>query len=50
VLNGEGTMLHAHGEIPLRRGVEVFVPASVGEHQFVSASGLTIFKCLPAQS
>lgn len=50
VLAGEGKMLHAHGEVPLRLGTEVFVPGSVGEHQFVSESRLTIFKCLPAQS
>lgn len=49
VLDGEGKFLHAHGEVPLRRGAELFVPASVGEHQFVTSSSLTVFKCLPAQ-
>ena len=50
VLDGEGKLLHSHGEVPLRRGVEMFVPASVGDHQFVSSSNVTMFKCLPAQA
>jgi len=50
VLDGEGKLLHSHGEIPLRRGVQVFVPAAVGDHQFVSSSSMTIFKCLPARA
>lgn len=50
VLEGEGKMIHRNGEIPLRRGFEVFMPASVGEHQFVSSSKLNMFKCLPARA
>ena len=50
VLEGEGKLLHGNGEMPLRRGIEVFMPASVGEHRFVSSSKLTMFKCLPARA
>lgn len=50
VLEGEGTMVHHHGEIPLKRGVELFVPAAVGTHEFWAQTGLTIFKCLPARA
>ncbi len=50
VLDGEGKLLHSHGEIPLRRGVQVFVPAAVGDHQFACSSSMTIFKCLPARA
>lgn len=50
VLNGEGTLKHHYGEIPLQRGTELFMPASIGEHEFFCSSTVTIFKCLPAQS
>ena len=50
VLDGKGTLKHHHGEIPLRRGVELFIPAAAGEHLFVSTSGMSVFKCLPALS
>ena len=49
VLDGEGMLAHAHGEIPLRRGMEVFLPAGVGTHRFRSTRGMTLFKCLPAR-
>ena len=49
VLRGEGSMSHAGGETPLRRGMQVFVPASVGGHEFVTRGGMTMFKSLPAQ-
>ena len=49
VLSGEGTLVHNYGEIPLKPGIEIFIPASVGQHQFVSGSGMSLFKCLPAQ-
>lgn len=50
VLNGEGVLKHHHGEIPLQRGRELFMPASIGEHEFFCSSAMTIFKCLPAQA
>ena len=49
VLRGEGSMRHAGGEIPLRRGMQIFVPASVGAHEFRSTGGMNMFKSLPAQ-
>jgi hypothetical protein len=42
-------MVHAGGESPLRSGMQLFVPASVGRHEFRSVRGMTIFKSLPAQ-
>jgi mannose-6-phosphate isomerase len=50
VLDGEGKLVHNHGEIPLKRGVELFLPAAVGNHEFEARSELTIFKALPAQA
>ncbi|MBI5471373.1 MAG: hypothetical protein HY961_03420 [Ignavibacteriae bacterium] len=50
VLDGEGSLIHAHGEIALKRGTEVFVPASVGQYVFRSNKHLSVFKCLPAQA
>ena len=50
VLDGEGKLVHNRGEIPLKRGVELFVPAAVGTHEFLAPKGLTVFKCLPAQA
>lgn len=49
VLRGEGSMMHAHGEIPLRRGTQLFVPAAVGPHRYMSGAGMSVFKSLPAQ-
>ncbi|HEX7572944.1 MAG TPA: hypothetical protein VF514_07605, partial [Bacteroidota bacterium] len=49
VLRGEGSMRHAGGETPLRRGMQLFVPASVGGHEFRSTGGMNMFKSLPAQ-
>lgn len=50
VLDGEGTLLHENGELKLRRGHEIFLPAGIGQHLFTSAAGkkMTIMKCLPA--
>jgi mannose-6-phosphate isomerase len=50
VLDGEGSLIHSHGELKLKRGTEVFVPASVGQHVFRSTKRLSVFKCLPAQA
>jgi mannose-6-phosphate isomerase class I len=49
VLRGEGSMKYAGGETPLRQGMQVFVPASVGGHEFRSPGGMNMFKSLPAQ-
>ena len=49
VIRGEGSMVHAGGETPLRSGMQLFVPASVGKHEFRSIGGMNIFKSLPAQ-
>ncbi len=49
VLQGEGSMLHAGGETRLARGMELFVPASVGTHEFRSRDGIVMFKSLPAR-
>jgi mannose-6-phosphate isomerase len=49
VLEGEGSMNHAGGETRLVRGMELFVPASVGTHEFRSREGLVMFKSLPAR-
>ena len=49
VLDGEGLLMHSHGELALHRGTEVFVPASVGQYMFRATKHLSIFKCLPAQ-
>ncbi len=49
VLDGEGTLVHAHGEIPLKRATQVFVPASVGKYKFRTDKHLSVFKCLPAE-
>ena len=49
VLDGEGSMKHASGETRLSRGMELFVPASVGTHEFRSRDGLVMFKSLPAR-
>jgi mannose-6-phosphate isomerase len=49
VLDGEGLLIHSHGELVLKRGVEIFVPASVGQYAFRANKHLSIFKCLPAQ-
>ena len=49
VLDGEGVLRHDDGEIPLGRGTELFVPASVGQYRFESNGKLSVFKCLPAQ-
>jgi mannose-6-phosphate isomerase len=50
VIDGEGVMLHQGGETALRRGMQLFVPASVGTHEFRSTGGMNIFKSLPAQA
>ncbi len=50
VLDGEGSLIHSHGELALKRGIEVFVPASVGQYVFRANKHLSIFKCLPAQA
>lgn len=50
ILEGEGMLKHEHAEMPLRKGMELFLPAAVGEHQYVSVSGMTLFKSLPAMS
>jgi mannose-6-phosphate isomerase len=49
VLDGKGVLEHDRGKIPLRPGMELFVPASVGQYRFLSEGGLSVFKCLPAQ-
>ncbi|MEO8167129.1 MAG: hypothetical protein ABI623_02720, partial [bacterium] len=49
VLDGEGTLVHAHGEIPLKRATQVFVPAAVGKYKFRTNKHLSVFKCLPAE-
>ena len=50
VLDGEGVLEHNQGKIPLRQGMELFVPASVGEYKFQSVGRLSVFKCLPAKA
>lgn len=50
VLDGEGSLIHSHGELALRRGTEIFVPASVGQYMFRANKHLSIFKCLPARA
>ncbi len=50
VLDGQGTLVHNLGEIMLECGVELFMPAAVGQHEFLTDSHLSIFKCLPAQA
>ena len=50
VLGGEGTLVHSHGELAMKPGTEVFLPAAVGRFQFRSKTHLSIFKCLPAQA
>jgi mannose-6-phosphate isomerase len=50
VLEGEGTLLHGAGRTELSRGMQVFVPASVGAHEFRSSTGMNIFKSLPARA
>lgn len=49
IIDGEGSLVHRHGSIPLRRGTEVFVPSAVGQHLFRSERGMTVFKCLAAR-
>ena len=49
VLDGEGTLVHSHGEIPLKRATQVFVPAAAGQYKFRTDKHLSVFKCLPAQ-
>lgn len=49
VLDGKGTLAHTQGELPLRCGMEIFLPAGIGTHRFSSTGGMTIFKCLPAR-
>lgn len=49
VLDGEGTLVHSLGEIPLKRATQVFVPAAVGQYKFRTDKHLSVFKCLPAQ-
>ncbi len=48
VLDGDGLLIHSHGELALKRGTEIFVPASVGQYAFRASKQLSIFKCLPA--
>ena len=49
VIDGEGSLRHASGETPLCRGTQLFIPASLGDHEFRSEGGMSIFKCLPAK-
>lgn len=49
VLEGEGTLTHQHGALPLKRGMALFLPAGTGPHRFTSPGGMTVFKCLPAR-
>lgn len=49
VLRGTGVLAWAEGEISLRPGMELFLPASMGSHEFRSTEGMAIFKCLPAR-
>ena len=49
VLRGTGVLLHQGGEIPLRQGMELFLPACAGDHVYRSSGGMALFKCLPAQ-
>lgn len=50
VLDGSGRLVYENGELKLHRGHEIFLPAGIGQHEFLSDSGkkLTIMKCLPA--
>ena len=48
VLEGEGLIRHSRGETKLARGMQLFVPASVGTHEFRSGAGMAIFKSMPA--
>jgi mannose-6-phosphate isomerase len=50
VLDGEGVLVHENGELKVRRGHEIFLPAAVGKHLFKTApeKKMTIMKCLPA--
>ncbi|HTY59818.1 MAG TPA: class I mannose-6-phosphate isomerase [Bacteroidota bacterium] len=48
VLDGEGTLRHSRGETRLARGMQLFVPASVGTHEFRSDRPMVIFKSMPA--
>lgn len=48
VLEGEGLIAHSGGETTLARGMQVFVPASVGTHEFRSERGMVLFKSMPA--
>ncbi len=49
-LGGEGTLVHAHGELAMNPGTEVFLPSAVGRFFYRSNRRLSIFKCLPAQA
>jgi mannose-6-phosphate isomerase len=50
VLNGEGKLFYENGSLSLKRGTELFIPATLGQHRFESTNGtmLTMMKCLPA--
>jgi len=50
VLDGEGVLKHHNGVIPLKRGMELFVPAALKEYTYTTPSGLKLFKSLPALS
>ncbi len=49
VLHGEGKILHRNGETIIGRGNRLFIPAGIGEYEYVTTNHLTIIKCLPAQ-
>lgn len=48
VLNGEGKIIHQNGETPIGRGRRLFMPAGIGEYEYVTTNHLKIVKCLPA--
>jgi mannose-6-phosphate isomerase len=50
ILNGEGKIAHTHGEKKIGRGNRLFIPAGIGDYEYVTTNRLTVMKCMPAQT
>jgi mannose-6-phosphate isomerase len=50
VSKGEGKIVHRKGETTVGQGSRLFIPACIGEFEYVTLNQLTVMKCLPAVS
>nr|WP_162990668.1 type I phosphomannose isomerase catalytic subunit [Maliibacterium massiliense] len=47
VLEGAGSINYAGGELPIKRGDELFLPAGIADMELLASSALKIIRCFP---